>query len=180
MARYLTNTFVISLLATISTVVVCGVMPDGQGHKQKSPIAYHRTHQETHYRNALWPRPIDHVRSLIDDRVTDWDDSGSDGSDSDHTGSDHTMLAQGCSAIPASLCLFHGLLYRTQCPSSGPRIATSQEGARTFVSRLVMQTVFDALESQARSVLFPDPKVFAILGQLEAKVTYEPLQCQGG
>ncbi|KAJ1362069.1 hypothetical protein KIN20_021480 [Parelaphostrongylus tenuis] len=41
-----------------------------------------------------------------------------------------------------------------------------------------MQTVFDILESQARSALLPDAVISAILGQLSVKVTYEPLPCQ--
>ncbi|KAJ1363817.1 hypothetical protein KIN20_023762 [Parelaphostrongylus tenuis] len=35
-------------------------------------------------------------------------------------------------------------------------IASGKEGARAFLHRLVMQTVFDVLESQARSALLPD------------------------
>ncbi|KAJ1347106.1 hypothetical protein KIN20_002067 [Parelaphostrongylus tenuis] len=37
-----------------------------------------------------------------------------------------------------------------------PGIATSEAGAKSFVERLVMQTVFDVLERQARSALLPD------------------------
>ncbi|KAJ1358354.1 hypothetical protein KIN20_016768 [Parelaphostrongylus tenuis] len=59
-----------------------------------------------------------------------------------------------------------------------PGIASSKEGAQAFVSRLVMQTVFDVLERQARSALLPDAAISAILGQIEIKITYEPLQCQ--
>ncbi|KAJ1368764.1 hypothetical protein KIN20_030039 [Parelaphostrongylus tenuis] len=40
-----------------------------------------------------------------------------------------------------------------------PGIATSEAGAREFVERLVMQTVFDVLESQGRSALLPDTVV---------------------
>ncbi|KAJ1368305.1 hypothetical protein KIN20_029411 [Parelaphostrongylus tenuis] len=57
-------------------------------------------------------------------------------------------------------------------------IATSQEGAKTTVARLVMQTVFDVLERQARSALLPDAVISSILGQLEVKVTYNPLNCE--
>ncbi|KAJ1357666.1 hypothetical protein KIN20_015852 [Parelaphostrongylus tenuis] len=41
-------------------------------------------------------------------------------------------------------------------PARVPGIATTQDGAKIFVTRLVMQTVFDVLESQARSTLLPD------------------------
>ncbi|KAJ1354260.1 hypothetical protein KIN20_011131 [Parelaphostrongylus tenuis] len=57
-------------------------------------------------------------------------------------------------------------------------IATSKGGAQAFVSRLVMQTVFDVLERQGRSALLPDFVISSILNQLEAKITYEPLPCQ--
>ncbi|KAJ1356579.1 hypothetical protein KIN20_014310 [Parelaphostrongylus tenuis] len=41
-----------------------------------------------------------------------------------------------------------------------------------------MQTVFEVLERQARSALLPDAVISDILGQLEVKTTYEPLNCQ--
>ncbi|KAJ1367635.1 hypothetical protein KIN20_028585 [Parelaphostrongylus tenuis] len=53
-----------------------------------------------------------------------------------------------------------------------------KDGAKAFVSRLVMQTIVDVLESQARSALLPDVVISAILGQLSVRVTYEPLLCQ--
>ncbi|KAJ1362070.1 hypothetical protein KIN20_021481 [Parelaphostrongylus tenuis] len=59
-----------------------------------------------------------------------------------------------------------------------PGIATTRDGAKAFVSRLVMQTIVDVLESQARSALLPDVVISAILGQLSVRVTYEPLLCQ--
>ncbi|KAJ1348056.1 hypothetical protein KIN20_003272 [Parelaphostrongylus tenuis] len=37
-----------------------------------------------------------------------------------------------------------------------PGIASNQAGAQGFVQRLVMQTVLDVLERQARSALLPD------------------------
>ncbi|KAJ1355771.1 hypothetical protein KIN20_013312 [Parelaphostrongylus tenuis] len=58
-----------------------------------------------------------------------------------------------------------------------PGIATSEAGAIGFVQRLVMQTVFDVLESQARSALLPDAVISAILNQLTVTVTYAPLMC---
>ncbi|KAJ1353084.1 hypothetical protein KIN20_009639 [Parelaphostrongylus tenuis] len=58
-----------------------------------------------------------------------------------------------------------------------PGIATSESGAIGFVQRLVMQTVFYVLESQARSALLPDAVTSAILNQLTVSVTYAPLMC---
>ncbi|KAJ1360328.1 hypothetical protein KIN20_019264 [Parelaphostrongylus tenuis] len=58
-----------------------------------------------------------------------------------------------------------------------PGIATTEGGAQAFVSRLVMQTVFDVLESQARSALLPDAVITAILDQLNVDITYRPLSC---
>ncbi|KAJ1369938.1 hypothetical protein KIN20_031552 [Parelaphostrongylus tenuis] len=46
-----------------------------------------------------------------------------------------------------------------------------------FVERLVMQTVFDVLESQARSALLPDAVISAILSQLTVTINYTPLEC---
>ncbi|KAJ1369193.1 hypothetical protein KIN20_030600 [Parelaphostrongylus tenuis] len=46
-----------------------------------------------------------------------------------------------------------------------------------FVQRLVMQTVFDVLERQARSALLPDALISTVLGQLTVDVTYEPMEC---
>ncbi|KAJ1361649.1 hypothetical protein KIN20_020944 [Parelaphostrongylus tenuis] len=59
-----------------------------------------------------------------------------------------------------------------------PGIATSKGGAQAFVHRLVMKTVFDVLENQARSSLLPDAVISTIFGQLSVTITYEPLQCQ--
>ncbi|KAJ1353901.1 hypothetical protein KIN20_010677 [Parelaphostrongylus tenuis] len=46
-----------------------------------------------------------------------------------------------------------------------------------LVEKLVLQ-IFDVLEQQARSALLADTVISAILGQLQVKVTYAPLQCQ--
>ncbi|KAJ1368302.1 hypothetical protein KIN20_029407 [Parelaphostrongylus tenuis] len=57
-------------------------------------------------------------------------------------------------------------------------IAANRGGAQIFVHRLVMQTVFDVLESQARAAFLPDPVISTILDQLTVNITYEPLKCQ--
>ncbi|KAJ1369516.1 hypothetical protein KIN20_030994 [Parelaphostrongylus tenuis] len=56
--------------------------------------------------------------------------------------------------------------------------AASKGAAQGFVSRLVMHTVSDVLESQGRSAVLADAVISAILDQLEIRVTYEPLSCQ--
>ncbi|KAJ1369383.1 hypothetical protein KIN20_030825 [Parelaphostrongylus tenuis] len=62
--------------------------------------------------------------------------------------------------------------------ASVPGIAASRDGARAFVSRLVMQTVFDILERSGRNALLPDAVISSILGQLNFMVIYDPIQCQ--
>ncbi|KAJ1358846.1 hypothetical protein KIN20_017384 [Parelaphostrongylus tenuis] len=59
-----------------------------------------------------------------------------------------------------------------------PGIATSEAGAKALVERLVMQTVFDVLESQGRNALLPDSVIATILGQLSVETNYKPLECQ--
>ncbi|KAJ1361969.1 hypothetical protein KIN20_021367 [Parelaphostrongylus tenuis] len=59
-----------------------------------------------------------------------------------------------------------------------PGIATSADGAKGFVQRLVMQTVFGVLESQGRSALLPEAVISTILSQLNVTTNYEPLNCQ--
>ncbi|KAJ1358843.1 hypothetical protein KIN20_017375 [Parelaphostrongylus tenuis] len=53
-----------------------------------------------------------------------------------------------------------------------PSIATSEAGARGFVQRLVMQTVFDVLERHAHRALLPDAVISAILDQLNVEISY--------
>ncbi|KAJ1353894.1 hypothetical protein KIN20_032388 [Parelaphostrongylus tenuis] len=62
--------------------------------------------------------------------------------------------------------------------ASFPGVAPDEEAAKGFVQRLVMQTVFDVLESQARSALLPDALISSILGQLSVQINYNPLRCQ--
>ncbi|KAJ1361747.1 hypothetical protein KIN20_037235 [Parelaphostrongylus tenuis] len=59
-----------------------------------------------------------------------------------------------------------------------PGVAPGEGEARAFVQRLVMQTVFDVLENQARSALLPDAIISSILSQLTVNITYTPMMCQ--
>ncbi|KAJ1365472.1 hypothetical protein KIN20_025788 [Parelaphostrongylus tenuis] len=65
-----------------------------------------------------------------------------------------------------------------EIPVRVPGIAVSKEAANAFVSRLVMQTVFDVLERHGRSAGLPDAIILAILGQVTVQITYEPLGCK--
>ncbi|KAJ1348663.1 hypothetical protein KIN20_004015 [Parelaphostrongylus tenuis] len=94
----------------------------------------------------------------------------------------------GCGVMPAGqgpslstgFTLPVAMVY-TDNPTSSAQargIATSRGGAEAFVSRLVMQTVFDVLESQARGALLPDVVTTAILSQLSVNASYDPMLCQ--
>ncbi|KAJ1372604.1 hypothetical protein KIN20_034796 [Parelaphostrongylus tenuis] len=96
----------------------------------------------------------------------------------------------GCGVMPAGrmstrnftvtgFTLPVAMVYSTapSVPTQVPGIATSETGAKGFVQRLVMQTVFDVLEIQARSALLPDAIISAILNQLLVTVSYTPLMC---
>ncbi|KAJ1363460.1 hypothetical protein KIN20_023333 [Parelaphostrongylus tenuis] len=67
---------------------------------------------------------------------------------------------------------------KSEVSAQVPGIASDKQGAQAFVLRLVMQTVFDVLERQARSALLPDALILSILSQLTVSVTYESLECQ--
>ncbi|KAJ1351365.1 hypothetical protein KIN20_007356, partial [Parelaphostrongylus tenuis] len=49
--------------------------------------------------------------------------------------------------------------------------------AQAFVSRLVMQGVFDVLEQQGRAAGLPDFIIMSILDQLKVNISYTPLEC---
>ncbi|KAJ1354537.1 hypothetical protein KIN20_011514 [Parelaphostrongylus tenuis] len=59
-----------------------------------------------------------------------------------------------------------------------PGISTSVAGAKGFVERLVMQTIFDVLERQGHSALLSDTVISMILSQLRVQISYEPMNCQ--
>ncbi|KAJ1354930.1 hypothetical protein KIN20_012027 [Parelaphostrongylus tenuis] len=118
MVRLPTNPIMVSLLATISTVLGCGVMPAGQG-----------------------------ARNM-------------------------TFTVTSFTTLPVNM-VYTSIVNSAKV--SG--IATSEASAKGFVQRLVMQTVFDVLERQARSALLPDAIISAILGQLTVEIRYNPLSC---
>ncbi|KAJ1367043.1 hypothetical protein KIN20_027882 [Parelaphostrongylus tenuis] len=119
MAKTSIDASMITLLATISAVLGCGVMPAGQA-------------------------------------------------------STRTFTVTGITTLAVAMAYSD----KPKVSAQVPGIATIRDGAKAFVSRLVMQTIVDVLESQARSALLPDVVISAILGQLSVRVTYEPLPCQ--
>ncbi|KAJ1350892.1 hypothetical protein KIN20_006804 [Parelaphostrongylus tenuis] len=60
-----------------------------------------------------------------------------------------------------------------------PAGQASRGAAEGFVSRLVMQTIFDVLERQDRRAVLPDAIISNILDKLIFNITYEPMSCQG-
>ncbi|KAJ1360453.1 hypothetical protein KIN20_019425 [Parelaphostrongylus tenuis] len=118
MATHPMNSFMISLLATISAVLGCGVMPVGQANTGTFNV----------------------------------------------TGLTTLTVAMVYSAAPT-------------IQAQVPGIAFSEGGAQAFVHRLVIQTVIDVLESQARSALLPDAVISGILSQLTLNVSYNPMNC---
>ncbi|KAJ1348409.1 hypothetical protein KIN20_003704 [Parelaphostrongylus tenuis] len=86
--------------------------------------------------------------------------------------STRTFKVTGLTTLPVAV------VYSSTAGIQNPGIATNEEGARRFVERLVMQTVFDILERQARSALLPDPVISTILGQVRVQITYKPLNCE--
>ncbi|KAJ1366302.1 hypothetical protein KIN20_026931 [Parelaphostrongylus tenuis] len=49
--------------------------------------------------------------------------------------------------------------------------------AQAFVQRLVMQTILEVLERQARSALLPDAVISTVFGQLSVHISNRPLNC---
>ncbi|KAJ1357645.1 hypothetical protein KIN20_015830 [Parelaphostrongylus tenuis] len=118
MSKYPASSSLISLLATISAVAGCGVMPAGQ------------------------------------DRTISFTVTGF--------------------TLPVAMAY-------TEVPTVSvkvPSIATSEAGAKAFAERLVMQTVFDVLESQGRNALLPEAVISTILNQLSVRTSYEPMNCK--
>ncbi|KAJ1361743.1 hypothetical protein KIN20_021076 [Parelaphostrongylus tenuis] len=111
-----TDLFIISLLATISTVLGCGVMTAGQVSTRNFTV-------------TGFTFPVAMVYSTA-----------------------------------------------TEVQARVPGIATSEAGAQGFVSRLVMQTVFDTLERQGRSAFLPDGVISGILDQLIVRINYEAMK----
>ncbi|KAJ1369380.1 hypothetical protein KIN20_030822 [Parelaphostrongylus tenuis] len=76
-------------------------------------------------------------------------------------------------------CRYGFILLHPMFRARAPGVAPGEGEARAFVQRLVMQTVFDVLENQARSALLPDAIISSILGQLTVNITYtNQMMCQ--
>ncbi|KAJ1370467.1 hypothetical protein KIN20_032197 [Parelaphostrongylus tenuis] len=117
--RFQVGHIIISLLATILTMLGCGVMPPGQA-------------------------------------------------------STRSFNVTGFTTLPVAMVYSSVADVRTRVSGIG----ISEAGARGFVERLVMQTLFGVLERQARSALLPDAVITAILGQLNIQISYKPMDCQ--
>ncbi|KAJ1350198.1 hypothetical protein KIN20_005932 [Parelaphostrongylus tenuis] len=76
--------------------------------------------------------------------------------------------------LPVAMAYTNALVVSARVGS----IATEKGRAQALVERLVMQTVLDVLERQARIALLPDAAISSILSQLTVKISYEPLLCQ--
>ncbi|KAJ1367322.1 hypothetical protein KIN20_028216 [Parelaphostrongylus tenuis] len=59
-----------------------------------------------------------------------------------------------------------------------PGISNSQGSASSLVSRLIMQSINDVLEEQARRAGLPDAISSMILNQLTVRINYNPLECK--
>ncbi|KAJ1366488.1 hypothetical protein KIN20_027164 [Parelaphostrongylus tenuis] len=67
----------------------------------------------------------------------------------------------------------------TSAPAQLPSgIATTSDGAKSFVARHVMQTIIDVLEQQGRNAGLPDSIISSILNQLMVQTSYDPLECK--
>ncbi|KAJ1357930.1 hypothetical protein KIN20_016205 [Parelaphostrongylus tenuis] len=85
-----------------------------------------------------------------------------------------SLTVTGLTTLPVAMVYAGKPEISTQVPGIAPHKAE----AEAFVSHLVTQMVFDALESQVRSSFLPDAVISSILNQLTIKVNYEPMKCQ--
>ncbi|KAJ1347743.1 hypothetical protein KIN20_002887 [Parelaphostrongylus tenuis] len=125
---------IISLVATISTVLGCGVMPRGQGNEQRTAMKLF----------AIKRRSFAAV-STRNFTVTSF-------------------------TLPVAMVYSDAVDVRAQVPD----IAANAARATGFAQRLIVQTVFDVLASQACNALLPDAVISGILSQLEVNVRYAP------
>ncbi|KAJ1373504.1 hypothetical protein KIN20_035915 [Parelaphostrongylus tenuis] len=63
-------------------------------------------------------------------------------------------------------------------PVEFPGIHTSSGAVQAFLTRIVMQTIYDVLQQQGRVVLLPDAIISAISDQLSVRISYNPLECE--
>ncbi|KAJ1360657.1 hypothetical protein KIN20_019687 [Parelaphostrongylus tenuis] len=57
-------------------------------------------------------------------------------------------------------------------------MSRSADGARAFVTRIVLKAVYDVLERQGRAAGLPDYIITTILNQLTVNINYTPLECK--
>ncbi|KAJ1347752.1 hypothetical protein KIN20_002900 [Parelaphostrongylus tenuis] len=57
-------------------------------------------------------------------------------------------------------------------------IAATSDAAKSFVSRLVLQTVTEVLEQQGRSAGLSDVIISNMLNQLTVQINYDPFECK--
>ncbi|KAJ1351440.1 hypothetical protein KIN20_007440 [Parelaphostrongylus tenuis] len=73
----------------------------------------------------------------------------------------------------------HGFHTFTQCRCSDPwGIAPTSYGAKSFVSRLIMQIIIDVLEQQGRSAGLSDDLILGILNQLMVHTNCDLSECK--
>ncbi|KAJ1366305.1 hypothetical protein KIN20_026933 [Parelaphostrongylus tenuis] len=112
-------TLLFSLLATVASVLGCGVMPQGQARTSNFIVRGFR--------------------------------------------------------LPTAMVFTTSASAPVQLPGG---IAATSDAAKSFVSRLVMQTIVDVLEQQGRSAGLPDAIISGILSQLMFQISYDPLECK--
>ncbi|KAJ1368876.1 hypothetical protein KIN20_030227 [Parelaphostrongylus tenuis] len=78
------------------------------------------------------------------------------------------------STSPASLYLFPWFTLGIPLFLLVSRIHTSSGAVQAFLTRIVMQTIYDVLQQQGRVVLLPDAIISAILDQLSVRISYKP------
>ncbi|KAJ1350514.1 hypothetical protein KIN20_006315 [Parelaphostrongylus tenuis] len=88
--------------------------------------------------------------------------------------SNRTFTVSGFTTLPVAMVYSSAPTIQARFPG----IAPNEAAARGFVQLLVMQTIFDVLERQARSALLPDAVISAILGQVSVQINYTPMNCE--
>ncbi|KAJ1360679.1 hypothetical protein KIN20_019707 [Parelaphostrongylus tenuis] len=187
MGRHQSGPIINSLLAAISTVLGCGVMPAGHDKKLRLLLLFTLIYggprlELEHY--LISTLELSQSKPLIKEII--WNRKGSEKSSNIASSLAHTKVQNliaastrtfnvtGFTTLPVALVYTNA----ANVPARVAGIATSEEGAKGFVSRLVMQTIFDVLEREGRSAFLPEAAISAILDQLTVNVAYQPMLCQ--